>query len=176
MSNLTPFGDRYAIDPVQTPNIVNGLIIPDMAKKIPNKGKVISCSKTMEKKDIKLEVNVMFSSYGAIKINFEGKDVFLVRHDDIWAIYLSDGLIIPLSDRYIIEPFIPPVIVNGIMIPENYQKPPTKGKIIAISYQMEKEGIAKDDIVTFSSYAATKIEYTSKVMMLVRHHDILVIH
>lgn len=176
MSSLKPLGDRCVIDPVIPPSIVNGLIIPDMAKKMPNKGKVIAVGKAVEKDDIKLQYDVMFSTYAATNITFENKEMFVVRHADIWAILTADGLLIPLGDRYIIDPVIPPDFAHGLWIPDIAKKPPTQGTVVTMSKLMKKEGISEKDIVTFSSYSASKIEYGSKEMFLVRHHDILAIH
>lgn len=86
MNVLRPIGDRYIIDPILPEDKINGIIIPDIAKKPPKEGKVIAMSELMKKQDIAVGDIVLFSSYAASHITFDNKEMFLVRHHDILAI------------------------------------------------------------------------------------------
>lgn len=87
MSSLRPLLDRFVIDPILPEEKINGIIIPQMAQKPPNTGKIIAMSKKMEKEeDIKVGDFVIFSNYASTHIVFDDKDMFLVRLHDIMAI------------------------------------------------------------------------------------------
>lgn len=76
----------YIIDPILNEEIVNGIIIPDMAQKPINKGTILIVSDQMKKDEIKVGDVVMFSSYAATKIEDNNKTLFIVRKHDIIAI------------------------------------------------------------------------------------------
>ena len=91
---VKPLDDRVVIEVLEPESkTAGGIVLPDMAKEKPQKGKVIAvgAGKPLDKGGhAKLEVKVgdvvLFSKYGGDEIEISGKDCRIMRETDILAI------------------------------------------------------------------------------------------
>lgn len=93
-SKIKPLLDYLLIEPLEgETKLPSGIVIPDSAKEKPQEGKVIATGpgKRDEKgnivpMDVKVGDTVMFKKWGGTDIKVEGKDMLLVKQEDILAI------------------------------------------------------------------------------------------
>ncbi len=93
-TNIKPLSDYLLIEPLeQETTLPSGIVIPDSAKEKPQKGKVIASGpgrKDDDGKRLELEVKlgdvVMYKKWGGTEIKVNGKEMLLVREEDILAI------------------------------------------------------------------------------------------
>jgi len=92
---VKPLADRVLIERVEEDEekSAGGIIIPDTAKEKPQRGKVIAVGPgkmTDEGKRIALEVKVgqqvLFGKYSGTDIKIDGKEMMIMREDDILGI------------------------------------------------------------------------------------------
>ena len=94
MPKIKPLFDYLLIDPVERETTLpSGIVIPDTAKEKPQEGKVISVGEgktDAEGKKIEMIVKkgdiVMYKKWGGTEIKVEGKEMLLVKQEDILAI------------------------------------------------------------------------------------------
>lgn len=94
MAKIKPLADNILIEPMETETTLpSGIVIPDTAKEKPQEGKVVAVGpgkKTSEGKTMSLEVKkgdvVMFKKWGGTEVKVEGKDMLLVKEEDVLAI------------------------------------------------------------------------------------------
>ncbi len=94
MSQIKPLGDYLLIEPLQKETTLpSGIVIPDTVKEKPQEGKVVAKGngkKDREGKvvaiDIEVGTTVMYKKWGGTEIKVDGKDLLLVREEDILAI------------------------------------------------------------------------------------------
>ncbi len=63
---------------------------------------------------------------------------------------------------------------SGIIIPDNAKEKPLRGKICAISKEVEKEGVLEvDDTVVFGKYSGTTINLENQEYLVLDLKDVL---
>ncbi len=93
-TKLKPLSDYLLIEPVEKDTTLpSGIVIPDTAKEKPLEGKVIAVgpgkrddSGNRIPMEIKVGDTVMYKKWGGTEIKLDGKDMLLVREEDILAI------------------------------------------------------------------------------------------
>ena len=94
MATLKPLSDRIIVKAVsaeeKTPG---GIVLPDTAKEKPQEGEVIAVgpgklldSGKVAPMDIKVGERVVYSKYGGTEIKLDGKEVVVLRQDDVLGI------------------------------------------------------------------------------------------
>lgn len=95
MANITPIGDRLVVEMLDSQTeTASGILVPDSSKEKPQTGKVVAVGKgafdAHTGKHIEMEVKVgdtvLFSEYGPSKIKYEGKEIYILRESDVYAI------------------------------------------------------------------------------------------
>ena len=92
--NVTPLHDRVLVKRIEEKETVKGgIIIPDSAKEKPQRGTVVAAGNGRVAKDgalIPLDVKagdqVLFGKYSGQEIRLDGKDLFIMKEDDVLAI------------------------------------------------------------------------------------------
>ena len=95
-TNLTPLGDKEIVTPApEEVKTKSGIVLPDSAKEKPQEGTVIAVGsgKLEDGKKVGLEVKVgdkvMYKKWGGTEIKIDGKEMLLVKEEDILAIVES---------------------------------------------------------------------------------------
>jgi len=92
--NVKPLGDRVLVHPIEQDEVKKGgIIIPDTAKEKPQEGKIVAIG-TGKRDDsgklIPFEVKkgdrVLISKYGGTEIKIDGKELLIMREDDILGV------------------------------------------------------------------------------------------
>ncbi|MDH4247429.1 MAG: co-chaperone GroES [Deltaproteobacteria bacterium] len=91
---IKPLQDRVVVERIEAmQKSAGGLFIPDTAKEKPQEGKVVAIGKGKRKEDgtvIALDVKpgdrVLFSKYAGNDITIDGKEVIIMREEDILGI------------------------------------------------------------------------------------------
>ncbi len=94
LTKIRPLSDYVLIDPViQETTLPSGIVLPDSAKEKPQKGKVVAVGTGKVKEDgtlvtmtVKLGDVVMYKKWGGTEIKVSGKEMLLVKEEDILAI------------------------------------------------------------------------------------------
>ena len=94
VSKIKPLSDYLLIEPVtKETKLPSGIVIPDTAQEKPQEGKVLAVgsgkrdeSGNIVPMQIKQSDIVMYKKWGGTEIKVEGKELFLVREEDILAI------------------------------------------------------------------------------------------
>lgn len=97
MPKIKPLFDYLLIEPLEKETTLpSGIVIPDSAKEKPQEGKVIACGEgkfDAEGKKIEMVVKpgdvVMYKKWGGTEVKVEGKEMLLVKQEDILAIVES---------------------------------------------------------------------------------------
>lgn len=91
--NIRPLGDRVVIKTVEAEETTkSGIVLPGAAKEKPQVAEVLAVGPggLVEGKEIKMEVKVgdkvLFSKYAGNEIKLDGKEVIILKQDDILAI------------------------------------------------------------------------------------------
>jgi len=93
-NKVRPLSDYILVEPLQKDTTLpSGIVIPDMAKEKPQEGKIISVGPGKRDDDgdrIPMDVKagdiVMYKKWGGTEIKIDGKDMLLVKEEDILAI------------------------------------------------------------------------------------------
>jgi chaperonin GroES len=91
---LQPLGDRVVIERISAEEkTAGGIVLPDTAKEKPKRGKIIAVGTGRRLKDgtiQPLEVQkgdeVLFTSYAGDEFKTDGKELLLMREEDILAV------------------------------------------------------------------------------------------
>lgn len=90
---IEPLGDNVLIEPLESETkTASGIVIPDTAKEKPQQGRVaaVGPGRVEEGKHIKMAVKkgdkVMYKKWGGNEIKVEGKEMLLVKEEDILAV------------------------------------------------------------------------------------------
>lgn len=90
---LKPLGDKIIVEQLEAEEkTAGGIIIPDTAKEKPQRGKVLAVGsgKIINGKKVGLEVKVgdevLFSKYGGDEIKIKGRELKILKEEDILAI------------------------------------------------------------------------------------------
>ena len=94
MSKIKPLFDNLLIEPLEgETTLPSGIVIPDSAKEKPQEGKVVALGDGKIDEDgnkvpmvVKKGDVVMYKKWGGTEIKVEGKDMLLVKQEDILAV------------------------------------------------------------------------------------------
>ena len=92
--NLRPLADRVVVRPLeQEEEKRGGIIIPDTAKEKPEKGEIIAVGpgKTLDNgqrlaPEIKKGDKVLFGKYAGTEVKVDGKELMILREEDVMAV------------------------------------------------------------------------------------------
>ena len=93
-NKLRPLSDYILVDPLEKETTLpSGIVIPDTVKEKPQQGKVISVGPGRRDEDgdrlpmdVKVGDIVMYKKWGGTEIKVEGKEMLLVKEEDILAV------------------------------------------------------------------------------------------
>lgn len=91
---IQPLGDRVVVERVSAEaKTAGGIVLPDTAKEKPKQGKVISVGTgrrmkygNLQSLEVRKGDKVLFTSYAGDEFKTNGKDLLLMREDDILAV------------------------------------------------------------------------------------------
>ena len=90
---IKPLGDRVVIEAsAEEKTTASGIVLPDTAKEKPQEGKIVAVGSgtLVDGKRVPVEVKegdlVLFSKYAGTEVKFEGRDLLIMRENDILAI------------------------------------------------------------------------------------------
>jgi chaperonin GroES len=97
ISKIKPLSDYLLIEPISSETkLPSGIVIPDTAKEKPQEGKVVAVgpgkrdeSGNIVPLQVKKDNVVMYKKWGGTEVKAEGKELLLVREEDILAIIES---------------------------------------------------------------------------------------
>lgn len=97
LSKIKPLFDYVLVEPSQgETKLPSGIVIPDTAKEKPQEGKVLAVGPgrrddkgNIVPMGVKTGDTVMFKKWGGTEIKAEGKEMLLVKEEDILAIIES---------------------------------------------------------------------------------------
>jgi chaperonin GroES len=87
--NITPLADRVIIEPSEAETkTASGIYIPDSAKEKPQQGKVVAVGKgnADEPLTVKVGDTVLYGKFVGTELNIDGKDLLIMRENEILAI------------------------------------------------------------------------------------------
>ncbi|MFO7696470.1 MAG: co-chaperone GroES [Anaerolineae bacterium] len=93
-TSINPLGNRVVVEPAeQEQRTASGIVLPETAKEKPQRGKVLAAGPgSRDEKgarvamDVKVGDTVLFAKYGGTEIKLDGRNVLILREDDILAI------------------------------------------------------------------------------------------
>lgn len=88
-TTIKPLADRVLIEPAEAESkTASGIIIPDTAKEKPMRGKVIAVGngKKDEPLTVKVGDTVLYGKYSGTEIQYDGKDLLIMKESDIYAV------------------------------------------------------------------------------------------
>jgi chaperonin GroES len=96
-NKLRPLSDYILVDPVQKETTLpSGIVIPDTAKEKPQEGKVMAVGPGRRDEegdripmDVKVGDVVMYKKWGGTEVKIEGREMLLVKEEDILAVVES---------------------------------------------------------------------------------------
>jgi chaperonin GroES len=91
---IRPLSDYLLIEPLEKETTLpSGIVIPDSVKEKPQEGKVIAVGSGKRDEDgkripmdVKVGDIVMFKKWGGTDIKFNGKEMLLIKEEDILAV------------------------------------------------------------------------------------------
>ena len=88
-----PLGDRVLVERIEEEVTQGGIVIPDNAKEKPCRGKVLSVgvgkqldNGQVKAVDVKVGDTILFAKYAGTEVKLEGKELVVMREDDIMGI------------------------------------------------------------------------------------------
>lgn len=96
-NKIKPLADQLLIDPIEKETMLpSGIVIPDTAKEKPQQGKVVAVGPGRRDEkgdrlpmDVKVGDVVMYKKWGGNEIKVDGKEMLLVKEEDILAVVES---------------------------------------------------------------------------------------
>ena len=92
-TTLKPLGDRVVVEPITNELTASGLALPETAKEEPQRGIVLAAGPGLRDgngqriaMDVVVGDKVLFARYGGSSLKHEGKDLLILREDEILAI------------------------------------------------------------------------------------------
>ena len=92
-TNIRPLHDRIIVERLEEgEQLIGGIIIPDSAREKPQQGTVIAVGDGKITKDTRVPLDVkagdriLFGKYSGQEIRLDGKDVFIMKEDDVLAV------------------------------------------------------------------------------------------
>ena len=97
--SVRPLHDRIIVDRLEEgEQQIGGIIIPDSAREKPQRGTVVAVGKGRVGKDgkiVPLDVQtgdqILFGKYSGQEIRLDGKDLFIMKEDDVLAVIDNPG-------------------------------------------------------------------------------------
>ncbi len=94
INKIKPLSDYLLIEPLERETkLPSGIVIPDTAKEKPQEGKVLAvCPGRRDEKgdvvpmSVKAGSIVMYKKWGGTEIKIEGKELLLVKEEDVLAL------------------------------------------------------------------------------------------
>jgi chaperonin GroES len=93
MTTLKPLGDRVVVEPITNELSAGGIALPETAKEEPQRGIVIATGPGLRdgngrriEMDVVVGDKILFARYGGSSLKHEGKDLLILREDEILAI------------------------------------------------------------------------------------------
>ncbi len=89
---LTPINDRVIIEPEVQPEKIGAIILPDMAKEKPERGRVLARGPGRFELGIRIPMQVepgdevVFNFYSAAKVKVDGRELLVLHEHEIMAI------------------------------------------------------------------------------------------
>ena|SRR5881394_3383404 len=98
-TNIQPLHDRVIVKRIdEGEQVRGGIIIPDSAKEKPQEGEVIAAGLGKYKEDgsrqaldVKTGDRILFGKYGGSEIKVDGKDLLIMREDEILGVITRAG-------------------------------------------------------------------------------------
>jgi chaperonin GroES len=92
--NIKPLHDRVVIKRMEEEKIsAGGIVIPDSATEKPIKGEIVAVGEgkpldngSVRALKVKVGDKVLFGKYSGTEVKVDGKEVLVIREDDIFAI------------------------------------------------------------------------------------------
>ncbi len=91
-TKIKPLSDNVLIQPLAETKLPSGIVIPETAKEKPQEGKVVAVGPgkiedgELIKPEVKKGDRVIYSKYGGNEVKANGKDLLIIKVDDIMAI------------------------------------------------------------------------------------------
>lgn len=92
MANIRPLHDRVIIQRVEEQKTAGGIFIPETVGDKPQRGKVVAAGPgkyengSLRKLDVKIGDEVLFGKYSGTEIKVAGKDLLVMREEDIMGV------------------------------------------------------------------------------------------
>lgn len=92
MANIRPLHDRVIIQRVEEQKTAGGILIPETVGDKPQRGKVVAAGPgkyengNLRKLDVKVGDEVLFGKYSGTEIKVGGKDLLVMREEDIMGV------------------------------------------------------------------------------------------
>lgn len=95
MSTIKPLRDNILVEPISSQTTTaSGIVIPDTVKEKPQEGKVVAVGPGKFNEDgderlaleVKVGDKVMYKKWSGTEVKVDGKDMMIVKEDDILAI------------------------------------------------------------------------------------------
>ena len=84
--SLKPLGDRVVIEPIEQDSMTaGGIVLPDTAKEKPQEGTVLAIGPDVEA-ELAEGDRAMYAKYAGTEVKMDGKEVIILREDDILAV------------------------------------------------------------------------------------------
>ncbi len=86
---MKPINDRVVVKPAPADEKTKGgIIIPDTAKEKPQRGEIVAVGPGKEGNDMTVKVGdtVLYGKYAGTELHYDGKDLLIMREDDILVI------------------------------------------------------------------------------------------
>ena len=92
-TTLKPLGDRVVVEPITDELTAGGIALPETAKDEPQRGFVLAVGAGLRDAngqrmvmDVVVGDEVLFARYGGSSLKHKGKDLLILREDEILAI------------------------------------------------------------------------------------------
>jgi len=91
-TKIKPLSDNVLIQPLAETKLPSGILIPETAKEKPQEGKIVAVGPgkiedgELIKPEVKKGDKVIYSKYGGNEVKAGGKDLLIIKVDDILAI------------------------------------------------------------------------------------------
>lgn len=94
MANIRPLHDRLIVERMEEERkSAGGIVIPDSATEKPSKGTVLAVGKgkitdngQIRELDVKVGDKVLFGKYAGTEVKLEGKEIVVMREEDVMAV------------------------------------------------------------------------------------------
>ena len=85
---IKPLADRVLVLPAQAEEKVGGIIIPDIAKEKPQRGKVVAVGNGTKDEEMILKVGdeVLYGKYAGTELENDGEKYLIMRQSDVLAV------------------------------------------------------------------------------------------